>query len=519
VSKLGAKKVGKKGSARRAKPRARRSLADVLAAVVEPKRLPAVLVERDLPRLVGASGPLEREVQEDVLRAIVEGKLGQEPLLGTLRDAVTPESRDELALALLRFWEEKEFHGRYEWVLDAVVALGGDRSTIALARHMAAWPSRSDTGRRRTIRAIPALLDAGTDTAILALLGLRQTAVVPSVLEAVIDAIDRAVEARGTSLSELFDEITPSLGLDAQGRRVFDYGGRTFTAAFDDHFEPRLHDAAGHVLDDLPPAAPGDDPERVAVAKGTWSTLAAQLREAVDVQTFRLEQDMVAGRRWDAATWSRCLKEHPLLVSFTRRLLWGCYDASGELLGTFRTAEDKSLVGLHDEIVELRPKALVGLVHPLQLDDATRAAWATHFGDYEIIQPFPQLGRALHVVGGDEAASTATTRFAKTRFKSGVLRDVLVRRGWERDPDYFRQFYQRTFARDGVVAVAVMSPGVAAGAASYDVADQTISTLEFRKRTGRGKSREPVVLAEVPSIAFSEAVLDLSEVLVEQDAC
>lgn len=46
----------------------------------------------------------------------------------------------------------------------------------------------------------------------------------------------------------------------------------------------------------------------------------------------------------------------------------------------------------------------------------------------------------------------------------------------------------------------------------------SIPTIELRKRTGRGKSRTPMPLAEAPPIAFSEAVLDLSDVLVEQDA-
>ena len=492
------------------------SLVQALAKAAPPKKLPPGLAAALLPELVGMGGPLEPKTRDALLSALVAGKL-RGALVGAVRASITRESLDELALALLRFWQSKDFHGRHGWILDAIAAFGGDASVIALAEHMSTWPAKSDTGRRRTIQAVPALLAAGTDTALLALCSLRQTAVVPSVLEAIIAGLDSAVDERKTTLSELFDVITPTLGLDARGTRTFDYGRRRFTASFDDHFEPRLRDESGHVVDELPPPAPGDDPALAQTARATWSTLSAQLREAVKVQTFRLEQDMIGGRRWSTSTWTRLLRDHPLLVSFTRRLLWGVYD-DDHLAIAFRTAEDKSLVGIDDAEVVLPKDARIGLVHPLHLDDVTRAAWATHFADYEIIQPFSQLGRALHHVEPSERNETATARFAETGFKSGVLRDVLVRRGWERDAALYRRFYERTFARDGVVAIATMSPGVEAGAASYDTADQTIPTIEFRKRTGRGKSRTPLPLSEVPPVAFSEAVLDLTEVLVEQDA-
>ncbi len=495
------------------------SLLEALNAAAPPRKLPPGLTAGALPDLVGTSPStsVDPATKEALLSALMAGKLREGALVGAVRSSLTRESLDALALELLRFWQSKDFHGRYDWILDAVSAFRGDASLIALAEHMATWPGQSDSGRKRAIQAVPTLIAAGTDTALLALLGLRQTAVVPSVLEAIIDGLDEVVEERKTTLSELFDVITPTLGLDARGMRSFDYGRRRFTVAFDDHFEPHLRDESGHVVDELPPPEPGDDPMLAQAARAAWATLSAQLREAVKVQTFRLEQDMVGGRRWSAKPWTKLLRDHPLLVSFTRRLLWAVYE-DDTLSFAFRTAEDQSLVGLDDVEVHLPEDARIGLVHPLHLDDASRAAWATSFADYEIIQPFAQLGRTIHRVEPNEISETATARFAETRFKSGVLRDVLVRKGWERDAAFHRRFYERTFARDGVVAIATMSPGVSAGSASYDVADQTIPTIELRKRTGRGMSRTPMPLAEAPPIAFSEAVLDLSDVLVEQDA-
>jgi hypothetical protein len=473
-------------------------LADRLAWVKEAPKLPKAVDPKALPVLVGTLAPLDASITVDVLRALAGAK-GDAPLAEALRTETTAESRDALAIALLAIWEEKEFHGRLGWILDAVASLAGDRAILALASSVAGWPAEGDTGRKRAISAAHALAHAGTDASILALMGLRQTVVVPSVLEAAIEALDRVVDARNTTLSELFDAVTPTLGLDANGTRTLEHDGRSFTVIFDDHFEPRLKDAGGDLAD------LGDDP--------VWTALASQLRESVKVQTFRLEQDMITGRRWSVEAWTRSLRDHPLLVSFTRRLVWGVYGEHG-LTSAFRTAEDRTLLGPQGE-VKLTDDARIGVVHPLHLDEAARAEWATHLGDYEIIQPFAQLGRPLFQPLEEEQKETKTARFATSRFKSGVLRDLLVRAGWQRDSDYLRKEYSRAFER--VVAIATMDPGVYAGAATYDVFDQTIASIEFREKKGRGKSKEPMPLAEVPPVAFSEAVRDLADVLASQE--
>lgn len=485
-------------------PTALISFEDQLAAITDPKKLPSAIVVKDLPALVSTGAPFGPHITENALRAMLGPKMGPgKPLVALLRREATMESRDALGLALLALWEKKEFHGRMSWILDAVAALAGDRTMVTLATFVAGWPAHGDSGRKHAIAAAPTFVNAGTDTAILALIGLRQIAVVPSVLEAVIEALEHAVEDRKTTLSELFDHVTPTMGLDAGGTRAFEHGDRKLTVVFDDHFEPRLTGDDGSHIEDL-----DEEP--------AWKTLSAQLREAVRVQTFRLEQDMIAGRRWSVAEWTRCLQEHPLLVSFTRRLVWGVYDDAGVLVTAFRTAEDRTLVTL-DGDAHVPEDARIGIVHPLHLDDTARAAWSEHLADYEIIQPFPQLGRRLFHIEDAEESDTATHRYAKTKFKSGVIRDVLVRGGWQRDTAFLRREYERTFLGDKVVAIATMEPGVQAGDASYEIADQTIDTIEFRKKMGRGKSTTPMPLSEVPKIVFSEAVLDLADVLVAQD--
>ena len=144
-----------------------------LSSAVDPKKLP--LLE-----------PLDLETTSNVLRALASAKADAK-FAEALRRETTAESRDALGLALLEIWKSKEFHGRLSWIMDAIAALGGDGAMMALASHVAAWPEDGDTGRKRAIAAAGILANARTDTAILELMNLRQTAVVPSVLEATIE--------------------------------------------------------------------------------------------------------------------------------------------------------------------------------------------------------------------------------------------------------------------------------------------------------------------------------------------
>jgi hypothetical protein len=454
---------------------------------------------------------------EGVLRALIKSNSTPRPIGPRLRRTLTEKSRDDFAMYLLDRWQDKDFHGSYGWILGALGALGGDRTVLALAPLLRAWPKSSETGRRRAIDALSVFRDIGSDTALQALMGLRQKAVAPSVMEAAVRLLQTAARDRGLSVSELADRITPTCGLDARGTRQWSYGPRTFTLHIDDHFGLRVRDAKGEILSELPPASPGDDPALVEAARRDWHVVSGQLEEALRVQSLRLEQDMIEGRRWPADAWTRLLQRHPLMVHFTRRLLWGIYAPDGAFVLGFRTAEDQSLVDIDDKEVRLPKDALVGVAHPAHLDERQRNAWIGHFADYQIIAPFPQLGRTLHTPSADEIEATAITRFKATGFYSGVIRDVLVRKGWDRDPSIMRQFYDRTFKGDRVRASATLDPGVSAGYAKYDVKDQTIPTVKFFVEGEKGPE-VALRIGDVPKVAFSEALLDLYELLAEQDA-
>ena len=200
---------------------------------------------------------------------------------------------------------------------------------------------------------------------------------------------------------------------------------------------------------------------------------------------------MIAGRRWRTSEWTRLLRDHPLLVSFTRRLVWGVYSDTGALIKAFRTADDRTLL-TRDGETTLEADDTIGLVHPLHLDDDARARWSESLADYEIIQPFAQLGRPVFHVEATERESTMTARFATSRFKSGFCATCSCAQAGSATAHCYAKEYERYFPTDDVWAIATMDPGVQAGSATYEEYDQTIASIEFRDRKGGGRSTTPM---------------------------
>ncbi len=65
------------------------------------------------------------------------------------------------------------------------------------------------------------------------------------------------------------------------------------------------------------------------------------------------------------------------------------------------------------------------------------SAWAELFADYEILEPFPQLGRPIHRLTPAEQAGALVTRFEGTLVPAAKL-TALLEHGWQ--PERPRQY-------------------------------------------------------------------------------
>jgi hypothetical protein len=274
-----------------------------------------------------------------------------------------------------------------------------------------------------------------------------------------------AVE-RGLTPAQLEDRIVPDLDLDERGSRVLDFGPRQFRVAVGADLKPMVRDAEGKLRPDLPRPGVKDDSVKATAAVAEWKLLKKQLREVLKVQAARLGQAMVSGRRWPVADFESLVVRHPVMGILARLLLWGGWDKEGKLVRTFRVTEDRTYADVHDRECGLGGVAGVSIVHPLHLSEEERSAWGQVLGDYEVIPPFPQLGRGVHTLEPGEREATLLTRFSGPRIPARTMVGILDRLGWVRGGSAgggLTNEHYKIYSEAGVAAVLRYTPGVPPG--------------------------------------------------------
>ncbi|MEO3823258.1 DUF4132 domain-containing protein [Actinomadura sp. B10D3] len=352
----------------------------------------------------------------------------QDPGLDGVLDACDERSLAGFGRALFRHWREDGASPDDAWRFRALGRLGDDDTVRELVPLIRAWPGEG--GHHHAVRGLDVLAEIGTDLALREVHAIAQKVRYKGLKQRAQDKVDEIAAARGLTREQLGDRLVPDFGLGAAGTLVLDYGPRRFTAGFDEMLRPHVVGEDGRRRANLPKPGVRDDADLASAAYRRFTDLKKDVRAIAGVQLQRLELAMTTGRRWSPAEFREFFVRHPLVWHIARRLVW--LAEHGGTATAFRIAEDRTFADVTDTAVAPPGEAAVGIAHPLHLA-GTLDAWSTIFADYEILQPFPQLGRTVHALTEDEKAGGRLTRFENVTVPFGnVLR--LERRGWHRGP-------------------------------------------------------------------------------------
>jgi hypothetical protein len=384
-----------------------------------------------------------------------------------------------------------------KWALSAVGHLGGDGAALKLTPLLRAWPGESQ--HQRAVLGLECLRTIGSDTALMQLNGIAQKLKFQGLKKKAQEFMEAIAKDRGMSRTQLEDRIVPDLDLDERGTRVFDFGTRQFTVVLDAELKPMVRDDTGKLKSDLPKPGAKDDADKANAAVSAWKLLKKQVRETIKAQAYRLEQAMIAGRRWSVAEFTSLLVRHPLMIHLVRRLLWGVYDADRKLVRGFRVTEERDYADMHDNPCTLEGAYAVGVTHPLHVTPDDRAAWGQVFGDYEIIAPFPQLGRRVHLLEPGEESARELTRFSGKDIPGMIFLGILKSHGWTdgrwQEGLYFGGHYK---AFDGPHITAVLEPGSGSGDGLRIERAYFLSEADWGVDKAMSLNQvDPVVLSEV----------------------
>ncbi|MCL2849497.1 MAG: DUF4132 domain-containing protein, partial [Micrococcales bacterium] len=331
--------------------------------------------------------------------------------LEVVRESCTPESSSAFVWGLFEQWRVAGYPASEGWVLDALALLGDDGTARRLAPLVRAWPGESS--HQRAVKGLDVLLGIGTDVALMQLHSISQKVKFKGIKDQAQARIEDLAEQMGLTAAQLSDRLVPDLGLGADGTMVLDFGDTTFTVGFDQQLRPTITDADGKPRKALPRSTkePGaSQVKRLALLKKDVRDLAA-------LQLRRLEEAMVTQRGWTLEEFTTYLVDHPLVWHLTRRLVWHADN------GFFRVAEDKTFADANDETFV--PAGTVRVAHQLNLAGES-SRWAQVLVDYEVVQPFQQVGRATYTAG--QVTQFDTMRVPSTQVLS------LEGRGWRRGP-------------------------------------------------------------------------------------
>jgi hypothetical protein len=340
--------------------------------------------------------------------------------------------------------------------------------------------------------------------------------------------IEKAFDAAAATLSLPRHEIeelgVPSYGLEEGGCRIEqlgDYSAVLQVTGSDAVL--RWLDASGKTLKAAPAKAKAAHTEELAELQRSLK----DIRSMLTAQRDRVDGIFLEEKCWPIACWRERYLDHPLVGSIAGRLLW-CVDDTPAF---FVDGVPTDAVG---GAVPHGTTAEITLWHPLRGTPAEISQWRRRLEELAITQPFKQAHREIYLLTDAERATvTYSNRFAAHVLRQHQFHALCAARGWKnklrlavdaeyppatKDLPHFglrAEFWIEgagedvndagSYLRLSTDQVRFYRTGAAptrahAGGGGYRSSADGL---------GDGRLNDPVALADVPALVFSEIMRDV----------
>ncbi|MFK7999525.1 MAG: DUF4132 domain-containing protein, partial [Polyangiales bacterium] len=460
-------------------------------------KLPAFADAASLPALERiAGGTLSAEEVEHILVRLAVSNVDEvHPAVLALRSTLTPESMKTFSWALFEAWLSNKAPSKQGWAMQALGFMGDDETARNICRLAKDWPGQNASARAQA--ALDVLLAIGSEVALVNMNLLAEKSKYPAFKAAAAERIGLIAQKRGLTRAALQDRLVPTLSLEEEGGAKLDFGPRHFVVSFDEQLRPVLHDDSGKKLKRLPKPNKPDGSALAKAAKARFSGLKKDAKASASVQLSRLEFAMIEQRTIEGDVFEEHFVNHPWMSNLTKRLVWCAVDKKGDITASFRVGEDGSFADSNDDAYSLKAKG-VRIAHPLQIQGDIDK-WSSIFADYEILQPFDQLGRMTFAPSATEKKADTLERVVGKNVRYGALR-ALTKGRWRAWADSWITTYSMELIGGGSVSLG-FEPGYSPAGDEFE--DQTIESVNLSGVDS---------FAAVEPIAFSELVRELEHI-------
>lgn len=323
---------------------------------------------------------------------------------------------------IYRLWKDNGAEAKKKMIMIAYCIYASDTQILALKNQLRDWADAS----RGAIAAfvVNAIAMNGGSVALMMIDAMSVKFPNNQVKNAAKAAFTFAAKALDMPEDELSDKIVPTLDFSKEGEKVLDYGSRTFKITLMPDFSLTIYDNDKQKeIKSMPAPGANDDTVKATAAKKEFAELKKQIKATVQSQTNRLEKVLINGRRWAVTAWNELFVENPIMHRFATGLIWGVYDGD-KLVDTFRYMEDGTFNTVDEEEYELPEKAMITLVHPIELPEEVLAQWKEQLDDYEIVQPLPQLSVPTVTLDEKDCEGKKIVRYNRMLTKSGKIAGI-----------------------------------------------------------------------------------------------
>ncbi|MGJ6127254.1 DUF4132 domain-containing protein [Mycolicibacterium sp. Y3] len=457
------------------------------------------LVAQMLPPLLLRDGQhrLRRDRVDDVLRVLAAGDGPARELANVLYVHCEPASLAAWARSLFVQYEHADYPAKDRWALTLQGWVGDDDTVDHLVPKIRAWPGES--GNARALVGLDALGDIGTELALRELYQISQKVPFKALRTRAEEKIAFIATQLNLTPEQLADRLVPDYGFDGTATLILDYGQRSFTISLDDGLRPILTGADGKVLKTLPKPSAADDAELAAAASKQLSAVKKQLRGFTTDQANRLRRAMRHQRRLPADDFHAYYVAHPLMNIVSRQLVWGAFDDIGHLRTSFTVGPDHTFTDHLQQPVTLSGGEVIGLVHPVQLDDYTLRAWQSQAAEWN--PWFAQLSCCTNTLTDAERNGSRIERATGWRLPTGAVLGM-TKWGWARGvpQDAGVQNWMELRTSTGEIVTLDLEPGIPVGAVT-----------EFPEQVIKGVSISTGTFGDIDPILATEILNDLEQ--------
>lgn len=453
------------------------------------------------------------EVPEDYLKAllIIYSEMSSVSVSKTaieFADKINPDELGIFTLDVLSRWIEKGAAAKTKWVLWFCGVHGGYDTIKNLMYYIKEWSEHS----RGAIasEAVYAMAVNGSSDALMNVDSIARKFKHRQVRSAANHALEIASKELGITKEELGDRIVPDMNFDENMCRVFDYGKRKFNVYLTPSLELEIYNGDKKVKN-MPKPGVNDEKELAEKSYNDFKTMKKQIKTVIENQKSRLEYVLMCDRKWTDDAWKNLFVKNPVMHCFAIGLIWGIYE-NGQLKESFRYMDDGSFTNIDEDEFEIPENAEIGLVHPIELTDEQRNLWAEQLSDYEIIQPFSQLGRPFYKPDESELKQDYISRFDGKEVSDYTLRGKLTKLGWEagtpQDGGYFMEFVHN----DEITVSESYSTEIEFSGMCIDFMQNEMMTLGDLFFYDGQTERHKIKIKDVNPRYFSEIIMQLTMV-------